>query len=44
MASNFAVNNIRDFVFLAKLDTLYLSELIKEEYIDTGYYNWKDKL
>lgn len=30
--------------FYAKLDTLYLSELIKEEYIDTGYYNWQDKL
>ena len=30
--------------FYAKLDTLYLSELINEEYIDIGYFNWQDKL
>lgn len=30
--------------FFAKLDTFYLSELIKEEYIDTGYFNWHDRL
>lgn len=29
--------------FFSKLGTLYLSELLKEEYIDTGYYNWEYK-
>lgn len=30
--------------FFAKLDTLYISDLIKEEYIDEGYYNWQDRI
>jgi len=29
--------------FFARLDTLNLSELIKDEYIDMGYFNWQDK-
>lgn len=29
--------------FFSRLETLYLSELIKTEYIDTGYYNWENK-
>lgn len=29
--------------FFARLNTLHLSELLKEEYIESGCYNWQDK-
>ena len=30
--------------YLSHLATLHLSELLKEEYIDTGYYDWQSKI
>lgn len=29
--------------FFAKLDTFHLSDLLKAEYIETGYYDWQEK-
>ena len=30
--------------FFSKLDTFKLSELIREEFVDVGFYNWQEKL
>ena len=29
--------------FFSTLDTFHLSELLKEDFIDTGYYDWQEK-